>query len=274
MLTFAVIGHNEVGTLANAIGQAAEAAEPGDRLWFVDSASTDGSAKLAASLGAEVVPAPLGKGTAMATAIARCETGHVCFVDGDIEYSSSNIPLRLRESLAAEPADMLVADFEWPNRRFLNSVPGVYRPLVGSLFPEALDRFGWMPFSGFRLLRTDLPLGSLPPGFGVETYLNLLCTVSGMRTRVVDVGVYRGPVRTKRELGREVGEVILDMAEQHGRLDGRLRPLWEAWLSEVMDVLRAQPEPDGPEGDYPERLLAAASRPLPPSKLEQVPQAQ
>jgi glucosyl-3-phosphoglycerate synthase len=241
-----------------------EAAAPGDRVWLVDGASTDGSPQIAASLGAEVIPAPLGKGRAMATAIARCESRHICFMDADLEYSSSNIPLRLREAHAEEPADMIVAEFEWPAKRFLNALPGVYRPLVGSLFPEALERFGRMPFSGFRVLRTDLPLGSLPPGFAVETYLNLLCTVRGMRTRVIDVGVYGGPDRPKRELGREVGEVILDMAEGDGRLDARLRPLWETWLEEVMEVLRTHPSPGEPTGDYPERLAATASRPLPP----------
>ena len=65
MITFAVIGHNEAPTVANAIGQAAEAAESGDRVWFVDSASTDDSAAIATSLGAEVIAAPLGKGQAM-----------------------------------------------------------------------------------------------------------------------------------------------------------------------------------------------------------------
>lgn len=265
-VTFAVIGHNEAALLATSVRQALEAAEPGEPVWFVDSASTDGSAELAASLGVGVVRAPLGKGRAIAVAIERCETSHICLLDGDVEHSDENIPLTLRRALDEDPADMIVADFEWPARPFLNALPGVYRPFVGALFPEALESFGRVPFSGFRLLRTDLPLGSLPPGFAVETYLNLLCALNGLRTRVVDVGAYAGPIRPKRELGQEVGELILAMAEAHGRLDPSLRPLWETWLGGVMEVLRDRPEPGAPETRYRERLAAAAARPLPPAR--------
>jgi glycosyltransferase involved in cell wall biosynthesis len=266
-ITFAVIGHNEGEFLANSIGQAAEAARPGDRLWFVDGASTDGSPELAASLGAEVIDAPLGKGRAIAAALARCETSHICLIDGDIEYSTSNIPLSLRHALVEEPADMILADFEWPARRLNHSIRGVYRPLVGALFPEALERFGRIPYSGFRMLRADLPLGPLPPGFGVETHFNLLCAANGWPTRVIDVGEYGGPLRRKPRLGYEVGAAIFDVAEAHGRLDSELRPQWDAWLEVVMQVLATQPPlADEPGKDYRERLSAAAARPLPPAR--------
>jgi hypothetical protein len=262
-VTFAVVGHNEAATLANATLQAMDAAGPGDRVWFVDSASSDGSAEIAAQLGAEVIPAPLGKGRAVAEAINRCDTSHICFLDGDLESSSANIPLTLRRALADDDADMIVAEFSWPAKLFAGAVIGVYRPLVSRLFPEALDRYGAMPFSGFRILRSDLPVGSLPSGFGLETYLNVLCAVRGLRTGVVDVGVFNGPVRTKPELGLEVAQVLLDMATAHGRLDERLRPEWDAWVAAVMEVLWTQPEPDDPPRDYPARLAAVASRPTP-----------
>jgi hypothetical protein len=64
-------------------------------------------------------------------------------------------------------------------------------------------------------------------------------------------------------MGQEVGEVILDMAEANARLDPVLRPQWDAWLHDTVDVLRTQPDPGEPPGDYPERLAAAAARPLP-----------
>ena len=266
MVTFAVMGHNEARTVANAVGQAAAAAGPGDRLWFVDSDSTDGSAEIAASLGAEVVRAPRGKGRAMAAAIARCDTPHICFVDADLDDSAQNIPLRLREALAEDSgADMIVADLDWRGKPFPHAVIGVYRPLVGALFPEVLERFGRFPFSGFRLLRTDLSLGSLPPGFGVETYLNLLSATNGMRTKLIDVGIFHGAVRVKLWLGREVGDAILDLAAAEGRLDPDLRPRWDGWLDDVMRVLLTQPGPGEPAGDYPDRLMAAAARPLPPA---------
>jgi glycosyltransferase involved in cell wall biosynthesis len=262
MITFAVIGHNEAELLPNAIAQAVEACGDGDRVWFVDSASTDGSADVARSLGVEVVAAPFGKGQAMAVAIARCETSHICFVDADIEFSDANIPLSLKRALAEEPADMIVADLVWPSKRFSHAVVGVYRPLVAALFPEAHDRFGRFPFSGFRVLRTDLPLGSLPSGFGVETHLNVLCAAERLRTRVVDVGVYEGPVRVKPTLPKEVGDAILDLAEAYGRLEpGRRRP-WDAWVDEVAAVARTQ-TPGDPDDDYRARFAAVTSRPLP-----------
>jgi glucosyl-3-phosphoglycerate synthase len=263
MVTFAVVGHNEAGILSNAVRQALEAASPGDRVWFVDSASTDGSAAVAAALGVEVVRAPLGKGRAIVAAMGLCETKYICLLDADIEQSESNIPLTLRRALDVEPADMIVADFDWPARRSWGAMRGVYFPLVGALFPEAADRFGRIPFSGFRLLRTDLPLDAVPPGFAVETYLNLFCTLEGLRTRVIDVGVYDGPERPKLDLGREVGDLILDMAVADGRLDAGLRPLWDAWLEGVMEVLRDRPLDGASAAGHLERVLAAAARPMP-----------
>src|SRR5438552_18435019 len=91
-ITFAVVGHNEGEYLARSIGQAAAAARDGDRLLFVDGQSTDGSADLAASLGAEVVEAPLGKGRAVAAALARCEPPYIRLIDGDIEHPARHVP--------------------------------------------------------------------------------------------------------------------------------------------------------------------------------------
>lgn len=262
MITFAVIGHDEAALLPNAIAQATEAAGPAEPVWFVDSASKDGSADVARSLGIDVVGAPLGKGEAMTLAIARCETSHICFVDADIESSDANIPLSLKRALAEEPADMIVADLIWPSKRFSHAVVGVYRPLVAALFPEAHERFGRFPFSGFRVLRTDLPIGSLPAGFGVETHLNVLCAAERLRTRVIDIGVYEGPVRPKPNLGKEVGDAILDLAERHDRLGPGRRPLWDAWVDEVAAVTRTQ-APGEPDDDYRGRFAAVTSRPLP-----------
>lgn len=265
-ITFAVLGHNEVELLATAVGQAREALEPGDSLWFVDGQSSDGSAELAASLGAEIVEAPLGKGRAVALAIGRCETPYVCLLDADIEHSTKNIPLTLAQALEEEPADMLVGEYEWPGRRVWHSMRAVYGTLVPALFPETLERVGRMPYSGFRLLRADLPLGAIPEGFGLESHLNVLSGALDWRVRPVDIGLYTGPTRRKPELGREVGEAVLDVAVAHGRLDPALRPQWDAWLADLMAVLLAQPPIGAPQDGYQDRLAAAAARPLPPAR--------
>lgn len=197
-ITFAVVGHNEAAYLACSLGQAAEARRDGGRLAFVDGQSTDGSDAIAASFGAEVIEAPLGKGRAVAAALAACET-------------------------------------PW--------------------------------YSGFRVVRADLPFGSLPPGWAIETHLNLVCAVNGWTARVIELGEYAGPLRPKPTLGYEVGATILDIAEADGRLDPRLRPRWDEWLERVMEVLVTQRPPgEEPDDAYLARFEAARTRPFPPAR--------
>jgi hypothetical protein len=142
----------------------------------------------------------------------------------------------------------------------------VYKPFVAALFPEAAGRYGRFNLSGFRLLRMDRPLGRLPDGFGVETYLNVLFAVRGWSTRVVEVGVVEGPVRAKPTLGFEMRDVLLDVAEAEGRLDPDCRPDWEDWAGVSMEFTQTRPGPGEPLGTYPRRLAECAARPLPAAK--------
>jgi glucosyl-3-phosphoglycerate synthase len=265
-ITFAVVGHNEGRRLARSVGQALEAARPEDAVVYVDSASTDDSARVAAELGLEVVIAPLGKGRALAAALEHCSTPLICFVDGDISWSTGNVPLVLRRAYEREPADMLVADFDWPSKGIFHGTRGVYEPFVAALFPEAVGRYGRFILSGFRLLRTDLPLGRLPDEFAVETYLNVLFAVRGWSTRTVEVGIVEGPVRSKEGLGAQMGVALLDIAVAEGRLDPACRPLWEEWVAEFNEFTRTRPGPGEPLGTYPRRLAECAARPLPPAR--------
>ncbi|HKP90804.1 MAG TPA: glycosyltransferase [Thermoleophilaceae bacterium] len=262
-ITFAVVGHNEGRRLRRPLGDALEAARPGDVVVYVDSASTDDSREVARSQGVEVVEAPLGKGRALAAAIESCTTPLICFTDGDVTYSSTNIPLALRRAHEAEPADMLVADFDWPSKGVFHATEGVYEPFLAGLFPEASGRYGRFRLSGFRLLRADRPLGELPPNFAVETYLNVLFAIRGWSTRVVEVGIVEGPVRSKVELGEQMCKTLLDLAEAEGRLDPECRPLWEEWVEGFKAVTRTRPGPGEPLGTYPSRLAESARRPLP-----------
>ena len=271
MITFAVLGHNERLLLANAITQAQDAAQQDeDRIWFVDSASTDGSAELATSLGATVLRAPVGKGNATKTASAACEDGYLCLLDADIESSSSNIPVALRDTLSDGDPDMIVGEFEEPRRRVTVVTTAIYEPLVEALFPEAANRYGRTPLTGFRLLRAGLPLGQVPSGFGVEAHLNLVMAADGRRTAVARVGTYYGPFRRKPYLGLEVAAAIFDLAEAKGRLDHMARPLWDQWVTGVLRVVHRQPPEDVPLGDYVDRLRAAASTPLPRARATPV----
>jgi glucosyl-3-phosphoglycerate synthase len=265
--TFAVVGHDEAATLAGVLEQALAAGEPGDEVWFVDSASSDDSAAIAAGLGVEVVSAPLGKGAAIATALGRLTDGSLCVLDADIEDSAENPAALLRRAAAASAAEMVVGQIDPGVKRGSVSV-GVYRPLVGALFPEAMEPRMAKPLSGFRVLRAGVDYGELPCGYGVETHLNIAVAVAGGRVELCALGVHRDPVRYARyaEVGREIAATVLDLAERHGRLDPRRRTEWEAWLEPVFALIAAQP-PEDAGAEAVEVFLAdvraAAARPPP-----------
>jgi glycosyltransferase involved in cell wall biosynthesis len=264
--TFAVVGHNEVERLALAVELALEAARPGDRVWFVDSASDDGSGQLAASLGAEVVAAPIGKGAAMVVALERCRDDYLCFVDADIEHAASNFPLRLREAIEDDGVDMVVGEFDEPARR-LTLTPALYRPMVGELFPESVALDIHVPLCGFRVLRADQPWGQIPPGYGVETHLNLVAGVMGYTVANCPLGLFRGPLRGYRNVadtGVDLAAAVLDYAEELGRLPSSARPAWNAWVGEVIELVKRQPPEGADDKEFMLEVAALARRPLPP----------
>jgi glycosyltransferase involved in cell wall biosynthesis len=269
--TFAVVGHNEAPTLGVLLEQAREAARPGDRVWFVDSASTDGSAEIAAALGAEVIDAPLGKGRAMSRALELCGEGYICFGDADISWSSVNIMLALRERTLVHRPEMLVGSATQTTRTRLSVTPAIYEPLVGALFPGALGQFaaGLFALSGLRAIDASVPLGDLPARYGAETHLNLLFWLERRRMTVEDLGLITNSVRGYANvpaIAEDVAAAVLDSAERHRRLDPALRSKWEAWTSAVLDVIRAQPPEGAPDDDYVARLRTVAARPLPPAR--------
>ena len=269
--TFAVVGRDESERLGEALRQAREAAR-GDEVWFVDSGSADGSAEVATAAGAHVLRAPTGKGRAIAHLASRVTSDYVVVLDADIDRTTCNIAARLRDAAERTAADLVVAEFDEPLLQVRDSSRYVWRPLVQTLFPEAHERFGRTPLSGFRAIRTGVDLGRLPPGFGVETHINLAVALAGGFVRVADVGTYWGPVRSKPLLPREVGTAILDMAEAWGRIDGSARPAWDEWVERIVAIVveRAGHRSEGPtpaenlaEPDYVGRLRAASTRPLP-----------
>ncbi len=266
--TFAVVGRNEEATLPVALGFALEAAEAGDRVWFVDSGSTDRSAQIAAALGAEVVAAPRGKGRAMQIAFDRCRDGHLVFLDADYEWSDRNIPAELRAQAVQTDADMVVGTYEEAGRRRV-VMPGVYHPLVGALVPEALDHID-IALSGFRAVRPHVLRNPLPPGYGAETHLNLEATFGGDRVTSCPVGGFRGSLRGYTNIPAildDVAAAILDGAIRHGRLSAEARPAWDAWVDGVRDLVADQPSPGADESSFTARLDALAARPLPPTQL-------
>ena len=264
--TFAVVGHDEAETLPYAISMAKAAAEPGDAVWFIDSASTDPSAEVARSLGIEVVAAPLGKGRAMQVAIDRCNDGYLCFIDADYEHSEYNIPAKLREAADSGAYDMVVGAFDEPTRR-RTLTPALYVPLVRYLFPEVQTAAELVPLSGFRVLRVGFDAGRLPAGYGVETYLNIETTLRSGRVSVCPVGLFQGNLRGYRnvvEVGRDVCHAILDLAIVHDRIGQEDRPAWDAWVRAILDVIESQPPVGSPDIEF----LDAASASGPSTHAE------
>ena len=264
MITYAVVGHNEVALLANALEQALVARRGDEPVWFVDSASTDGSAEVAAGMGAEVIGAPLGKGSAVAAAAQRCETQYICVIDADLERTTRNVPVTLREELERTGADMVVGEFEWFEKPFRPTTTTIWNPLTGSLFPEAMASVPLVPLSGFRVFDVELAREPLPPGFGLEVHLNIVGSVDGRRTVTTDIGVYKGTVRPNPGLPSDIARAILDLAVARGRLAASARPLWDDWIEPILELI-AVTTPDDMER---RRMLdEAAARPLPPTMV-------
>jgi glycosyltransferase involved in cell wall biosynthesis len=262
--TFAVVGRDEAATLGRVLEMAFAAARPGDAVWFVDSASADDSARLAAAAGAEVVAAPAGKGRAIAAALARCREGRLVLLDADLEHAEHNLAVLLRDAALADPGAAMVVGEVAPRSKRSSVSPFLYQPLATALFPEApvLRK----PLSGFRVLDAERDHGAVPDGYGAEAHLNLEVAATGGRVHRCELGPYRGPLRGYAHipvLAADVAAAVLDAAEVHGRLAGGERPAWDEWAAGVLRVIGAQPRPGAAEEEYFERLRAAAARPLP-----------
>jgi len=264
--TFAAVGRNEARTLSAVIAEAQRAARPGDRVWFVDSASTDDSIAIARELGVEVIEAPEGKGRAIAAALERCNDGYICLLDADQFHWTVNIPAALRAGAVATGADMVVGTYTDNRRRVIQ--PYIYWPLIEQLLPEYGRQCDPTPLSGLRVIDATLPLGVLPPGYGIETYLNLITAAAGRRIATTDLGVVLGPLRgytNVHELAAAVGTTILDFAERTGVLEPAQRPEWDRWVGELIDAMATPPPPGAPDEQFLAELDALASRPFPPA---------
>src|SRR4029077_14289731 len=96
--------------------------------------------------------------------------------------------------------------------------------------------------------------------------LNLTAALRGYTIANHMLGEFRGPFRNFANLptmGLEIGAAILDLAEVHGRLAAGARPAWDAWIGEVVAVIRTMPPPGADDAEYRVRLTDAANRPLP-----------
>lgn len=263
MFTFVIPAHNEQDSVATIVGQALRAAQPGDRVLVVDSASSDATAHRAAAAGARVLPAPVGKGAAMATAVSEVDTEWVCFLDADLTSSQVNVPATLRHAAASGSADHVLGDFEYADPgTILASTFTIYEPLVAEFFPE-VGALGANSLTGYRAVRRRYLDGPLPADFGVESYLNIAIAMAGGTAAVHHLGVIASRFRPKSDMCREIARSILDLAIAHHRLHLDDRPTWNTWVDEGTPAVRSVGDANGRSAALA-RLFAAVRRPMPP----------
>jgi glycosyltransferase involved in cell wall biosynthesis len=185
----------------------------GYRAIVVDNGSTDGSAAIAASLGAHVVHAPQrGFGAAAATGLAAATAEVVCFCDADASLDPQQLP-RVADPVLAGSADLVL---------------GRRRPTTRSAWP-AHARLGNAELARRLRRRTGIALHDLGPmrasrraalvdldlqdrRFGYPLEMVVAAAAVGWRIDEVDVdyhprtgrskvtGTVRGTVRAVRDM--------------------------------------------------------------------------
>lgn len=190
---------------------ALHAAFPGARIVVADDASTDDTAHLARSGGAEVVRAPrrLGKGGAATLGAQRLlEAPTVLLCDGDLGASAGALAALL-EALERDEGDLAVAVFA---RR----VGGGFGLALGAARRVIRSRTGLepaAPISGQRAMRADVLRAVLPfaPRFGMETAMTIDAHRAGFRLAEVEVELeHRATGRTAagfRHRARQLADI-------------------------------------------------------------------
>jgi glucosyl-3-phosphoglycerate synthase len=255
--------HNEEDSVATIVRQAREASQAGDRVIVVDSASTDDTAQQALMAGAEVLRGPLGKGAAMATALADVTTEWVCFLDADLVSSEVNVPATLRTAALTGDSHHVLGDYEYSDPgTILSNTFTIYQPLVEAFFPE-VGSLGANSLTGYRALRRSHLLDPLPSHFGIESYLNISSALTGGKTSVCHLGVIESRFRYKAgNMAQEIARTILDLAEAEGRLAIGERPAWESWVDEGRAAIAPITATSGRSASLA-RLFSVVRRPMP-----------
>jgi glycosyltransferase involved in cell wall biosynthesis len=185
-LAVIVAARNEADRIAETLA-ALRGALPGAALWVADDASTDGTAEIAMTAGAQVVSRgrPHGKGANVGAAVEAALSAApapelVLLCDGDLGASATALA-PLVEAVERDECDLAVAAF---SRR------------VGGGFGVALGFARWAirrrcgletgaPISGQRAMRADVLRAALPfaRGYGMEIGMTIDVVRAGYRLR-------------------------------------------------------------------------------------------
>jgi glycosyltransferase involved in cell wall biosynthesis len=195
----AVPAFNEAATIVTVIEGLRDVV---DHVLVVDDGSTDGTAGLARSAGAEVVEHDRnrGKGHAIRTAIARLSGRpftHVLMLDGDLQHLPGEAP-RLIEAAARTGADVVLGERQFdreampPSRYQANRIGSlVLSWFIGTRLQDTQ--------CGYRLFRLGtlegLPLHAR--GYEIETEMLVKLVRRGARLTTVAVTAVYGEQRSK-----------------------------------------------------------------------------
>jgi glycosyltransferase involved in cell wall biosynthesis len=244
--------HNEAATVGDVVGEAFRALRvlnaEGEAI-VAASGCTDDTAQVAASAGAKVIEAPIGKGAAIAAGIQACRADLICLIDADLRYFG-DVPLAaiLIAPIMRGIADATIADLYWRPVYPQMWLHGFFAPLAGRLLPELLPQAGMTPWSGQRAAVRALWPDNLPDGFSVDLALLLHWHAQGARLHPVVCDDWTNPQRPKTELIQQEFGLLVDYAIQCGRLAPGARPALERWFDDVYRLMAAyRPEVDDPE---------------------------
>jgi glucosyl-3-phosphoglycerate synthase len=241
-ISVCVPAREEAATIAGTVAPLVALREAGviDQVVVVDASSADGTAAIAAALGAEVHdenalmpefgPA-IGKGDAMWRALSVLTGDLVCFVDADTEEFDERFACGVLGPLVCEPGVQYVKGFF---RRPFKSLTGVAptgggrvteltaRPLLQAFYPELTSLR--QPLAGEMAGRREL-LERIPfcTGYAVETglLLDVYAQVGVDAIAQVDLDVRQNRHQPLEDLAR-MSSAVLAAVTSRLRREGRL----------------------------------------------------
>ena len=177
-----VPAHNEADRIAATVTTARSVAQI-DRVIVIDDASTDGTARIAAEAGAEVLRLERnrGKGGALQHGLDSVaeDADVIALLDGDLGETAAEVRVLLAPVLAGD-ADMTIATLpKPPGSGGFGLVKGLARWGIRTLSGFEATA----PLSGQRVLSRDAWVASTPfaTGYGVEVGLTVRAARAGMR---------------------------------------------------------------------------------------------
>jgi glucosyl-3-phosphoglycerate synthase len=223
------------------------------------SACTDATASLASSAGARVVECPLGKGAAVREGLAVASGEILCLVDGDLRYFGDHpLVTILVEPILRDIADATIADLYWRPLYPQMWLHAFFTPAASVMFPEILAKVGSSPWSGQRAARRELWPDTLPDDFTVDIAILLHWHQHAVRLRAVLTDDWINPQRPKPDLMAQELEVMINHAQQDGRVTPTMATALRTWYDVAHGLMATYRHGVDDPQDFERRLVATS----------------